>query len=55
MRHAEILAIRREDVDIAKRVIWVSQAKAGSREQPITRELAEYLGFVAQMSEGFTV
>ncbi len=43
MRHAEILAIRREDVDIAKRVIWVPQAKAGSREQPITRELADYL------------
>ncbi|MCE8525712.1 tyrosine-type recombinase/integrase [Ruegeria pomeroyi] len=44
MRHAEILAIRREDVDLGKRVIWVPQAKAGSREQPITRELAEYLG-----------
>lgn len=44
MRHAEILAIRREDVDVGKRVIWVPQAKAGSREQPITRELAEYLG-----------
>ena len=43
MRHAEILAIRREDVDIGKRVIWLPQAKAGSREQPITRELAEYL------------
>lgn len=43
MRHAEILAIRREDVDVGKRVIWVPQAKAGSREQPITRELAEYL------------
>ena len=44
MRHAEILAIRREDVDVAKRVIWVPQAKAGSRQQPITRELADYLG-----------
>lgn len=44
MRHAEILAIRREDVDVGKRLIWVPQAKAGSREQPITRELAEYLG-----------
>lgn len=43
MRHAEILAVRREDVDVGKRVIWVPQAKAGSREQPITRELAEYL------------
>lgn len=44
MRHAEMLAIRREDVDVGKRVIWVPQAKAGAREQPITRELAEYLG-----------
>lgn len=43
MRHAEILAIRREDIDVGKRVIWVPQAKAGSFEQPITRELAEYL------------
>lgn len=43
MRHAEILAIRREDVDLGKRVIWVPQAKAGAREQPITRELSEYL------------
>lgn len=43
MRHREILAIRRNEIDIAKRVIWIPQAKAGSREQPITRELAEYL------------
>jgi integrase len=43
MRHAEILAIRREDLDFGKRVVWVPQAKAGAREQPITRELAEYL------------
>jgi len=49
MRHAEILAIRREDVDAGKRVIWVPQAKAGSREQPITRELAEYLAGRMQM------
>lgn len=43
MRHQEILAIRRHDVDPKKRIIWVPQAKAGSREQPITRELAQYL------------
>lgn len=43
MRHTEILKIRRDDVDIGKRVIWVPQAKAGSREQPITRDLAGYL------------
>jgi len=43
MRHAEMLSIRREDVDVRKRVIWVPQAKAGAREQPVTRDLAEYL------------
>lgn len=43
MRHSEILAIRREDVDLGRRVIWIPKAKAGAREQPITRELADYL------------
>jgi integrase len=43
MRHTEILSIRRDDVDLGKRAIWVPQAKSGSREQPITRELAVYL------------
>jgi len=42
LRHAEILALRRGNVDLGKRVIWVPQTKAGAREQPITRELAEY-------------
>ena len=43
MRHAEILSIRREDVDHGRRIIWIPRAKAGSREQPITRDLAMYL------------
>lgn len=43
MRHSEILAISREDVDLARRVIWVPKAKAGAREQPITDDLADYL------------
>ena len=43
MRHSEILAIRREEVDIGRRVIWIPVAKAGSREQPITRTLCNYL------------
>jgi len=42
MRHSEILAIRRAEIHIARRVIWIPQAKAGSREQPITRELSDY-------------
>lgn len=43
MRHAEILAIRRDEVDLGRRVIWIPKAKAGAREQPITKELADYL------------
>jgi integrase len=43
MRHSEILAIRREDIDLERRVIWIPKAKAGAREQPITGDLADYL------------
>lgn len=43
MRHQEILAVRRDEIDLPKKVIWIPQAKAGAREQPITPELAEYL------------
>lgn len=43
MRHSEILSIQRRHIDLGKQVIWVPQAKAGSREQPITRELEDYL------------
>lgn len=43
MRHKEIAAIRKEDIDLEKRVIWLAKAKAGAREQPITQELADYL------------
>ncbi len=43
MRHSEILAIKREEIDFGRRVIWVPVAKAGAREQPITSELCHYL------------
>ncbi len=43
MRHSEILAIRRDAIDLAKRTVWIPRAKTGSREQPITKELCEYL------------
>lgn len=43
MRHSEILAIRREHIDVDRHLIWIPQAKAGAREQPITAELASYL------------
>jgi len=43
MRHSEILAIRKEHVELDKLRIWIPQAKAGAREQPITQDLAGYL------------
>lgn len=43
MRRSEILSIRLEDIDLQRRVIFIPQAKAGAREQPITKNLAEYL------------
>lgn len=43
MRMSEILSIRKENVDIAKRIIYIPKAKAGQREQPITAELASFL------------
>ncbi len=53
MRKMEILRIRKEDVDLQRRVIFVPHAKAGSREQPITQHLAEFLGsHMAMLPEG---
>ena len=43
MRRMEILSIRLENIDIARRVIFIPQAKAGAREQPITANLASFL------------
>lgn len=43
MRMSEILSIRRQNVDVARRRIYVPKAKAGAREQPMTAELASYL------------
>lgn len=43
MRRMEILSIRLEHIDLARRVIYIPKAKAGSREQPITAHLAEFL------------
>ena len=49
MRHTEILSVRREHVDLAHKVIWIPQAKAGAREQPITDDLAYYLATRLEM------
>jgi integrase len=43
MRHSEILAARFDEVDFDKLRLFVPDAKAGQREQPITPELAAML------------
>jgi integrase len=43
MRRSEILSIRLEHIHLDRRVIFIPQAKAGAREQPITSYLAEFL------------
>jgi integrase len=48
MRRMEILSIRLQDIDFARCVIYIPKAKAGAREQPMTRRLAEYLKIYMQ-------
>ena len=43
MQKMEILSIRLGNVDKARRVIYIPQAKGGAREQPITKGLADFL------------
>jgi integrase len=43
MRRSEILSIRIENIDPARRCIYVPEAKAGARTQPIPAHLADYL------------
>lgn len=54
MRRMEILSIRWEHVDLERRVIHVPKAKAGPRDQPMTAELATYLGELRAMMPGAT-
>ncbi|MBE0582911.1 MAG: site-specific integrase [Desulfofustis sp.] len=51
MRKMEILSIRLEHIDTARRVIYIPQAKGGAREQPITQRLAEFLDRYLQAAE----
>jgi integrase len=51
MRHSEILAVRWEQLDRAKLRLYVPQAKAGQRQQPLTSELAEILVKEREMRE----
>ncbi|MEI2415486.1 tyrosine-type recombinase/integrase [Orrella sp. JC864] len=44
MRKGEVLRIRKEHIDIDRRMIYIPKAKAGAREQPITATLAAFLG-----------
>lgn len=43
MRHSEILRVRYDQIDFATHRIFIPEAKAGEREQPITPTLAEML------------
>ncbi|MDR2924867.1 MAG: site-specific integrase, partial [Azoarcus sp.] len=53
MRKMEILSIRREYVDLQRCVIYIPRAKAGAREQPITKHLADFLaGYIAALPPG---
>ena len=53
MRKMEILSIRLEHIDTARRVIYIPQAKGGAREQPITKRLAEFLAeYVKNVGSG---
>ncbi len=48
MRKSEILSIRRDNLDLAARSIYVPHAKAGARTQPISPDLAEFLAQYTQ-------
>jgi integrase len=53
MRKMEILRIRKEDIDLQRRVIFIPHAKSGSRDQPITQHLVEFLeSHIATLQEG---
>lgn len=43
MRKMEILSVKLENIDLERHIIYIPQAKAGAREQPITTNLANYL------------
>ena len=43
LRHSPILNLRADDVDTARRILWIGKDKAGRREQPMPQVLADYL------------
>jgi integrase len=53
MRKSEILSIRRENIDLEARTIYLPFAKAGARTQPISADLASFLsGYVETLPNG---
>src|SRR5437868_1640883 len=51
MRHGEILAARWDQLDWANRRLFIPDAKAGQRDQPLTAELADLLAQERDMRE----
>ena len=51
MRHREITSARWDRLDFANRRLFIQDAKAGQREQPITAELAELLTHEREMRD----
>ncbi len=51
MRHREILGARWDRVDFARRRLYIPEAKAGQREQPITKALTETLAREREMRQ----
>jgi integrase len=54
MRHGEIMAARWDQLDLVNRRLFIPDAKAGQREQPITPELAEMLTREREMRDDRT-
>ncbi len=53
MRRTEILTIRLEHIDLNRKIIYIPQAKAGAREQPITSYLVSFLkSFLESRDQG---
>jgi integrase len=51
MRHSEILRTRFDQIDFARLRLYIPEAKAGQREQPITPQLADVLRRERDMRE----
>ncbi|MGH6782968.1 MAG: tyrosine-type recombinase/integrase, partial [Sphingomonadaceae bacterium] len=51
MRHSEIVRVRYDQIDFEHRRIYIPEAKAGEREQPITPSLADALSRQREMED----